>query len=116
MEVHMPEQDPLRLHVSRIPGSGHRATILVRQLLAFSHKQAPELHPLDVNAIVSNLQDTLQRIIGEHIVVRTDLGVDLPAVRADTSHLEQVIVNMVGYAGPMTNSSTDPVSPQLWPS
>ena len=114
MELQLPDEDPLHEFVERILGSGRRAAILVRQLLAFSRKQSPERRTLDVNGIVSNLQDMLQRIIGDHIVMLTELEPDLPAVSADSSQLEQVIVNLVvnardamPHGGRLTISTSD---------
>jgi PAS domain S-box-containing protein len=95
MDMQMPHEDPMREFVQHILGSGRRAAILVRQLLAFSRKQSPERRPVDLNDVVSGLEDMLERIIGDHIKLRTDLAPELPPVSADDSQLEQVIVNLV---------------------
>jgi signal transduction histidine kinase len=75
--------------------TGQRAAKLTGQLLAFGRKQ--ELNPeiLDLNAIVSGLESMLRRLIGEQIDFRVRLDSGIGAVNADTTQLEQVIVNLV---------------------
>jgi signal transduction histidine kinase len=68
---------------------------LTRQLLAFSRKQALSPKILDLNAIVSDLESMLRRLIGEQIDFRVQLDSGIGAVYADTTQLEQVIVNLV---------------------
>jgi CheY-like chemotaxis protein len=67
---------------------------LTRQLLAFSRKQllAPEL--LSLNDLIANLEKMLRRLIGEDIVLVTDLAPDLWRVKADPGQIEQVLLNM----------------------
>ena len=86
--------DPRRADVQEIRKAGNRAADLTRQLLAFSRKQVLEAKVLDVNALVSNLQKLLQRLIGEDVELKTVLAPDLGHVRADPGQLEQVIVNL----------------------
>ena len=47
---------------------GHAAS-LVRQLLVFSRRQVLQLVPLDLNALVTDLEGILRRTIGERIVL-----------------------------------------------
>jgi signal transduction histidine kinase/CheY-like chemotaxis protein len=75
--------------------AGLRAAELTHQLLAFGRKQKLSPETLDLNAIVSNLESMLRRLIGEQIDFRVRLDFDIGAVSADTTQLEQVIVNLV---------------------
>ena len=72
-----------------------RATALTRQLLAFSRKQFLNPTVLDVNETVSGLIHMLPRVIGEHIETTTKLAPQLPRVWADSSQMDQVLVNLV---------------------
>jgi two-component system cell cycle sensor histidine kinase/response regulator CckA len=78
-----------------IQRAGKRAAELTRQLLAFSRKQALRPEVLDLNTIVTNLESMLRRLIGEQIDFRVRLNSKIGAVNADTTQLEQVIVNLV---------------------
>jgi PAS domain S-box-containing protein len=81
--------------VQQISSASERAAALVRQLLAFSRKQVLQPKSLDLNSIVLGLDKLLQRLVGEHIVMKTLAGENVGAVRADPSQIEQVIVNLV---------------------
>ena len=72
-----------------------RATALTRQLLAFSRKQFLNPTVLDLNETVSGLIHMLPRVIGEHIETTTKLATHLPRVWADSSQMDQVLVNLV---------------------
>ncbi len=84
----------LRPHVQEVRKAAERASGLTRQLLAFSRRQplAPQI--LALGEVVGNMNAMLRRIIGEDIELVTDVGPDLPGVKADAGQLEQVIVNM----------------------
>jgi len=74
--------------------AGQRAAELTRQLLAFGRKQKLHLEILDLNAIVSSLESMLRRLLGEQIDFHVRLDSGIGAVNADTTQLEQVIVNL----------------------
>jgi signal transduction histidine kinase len=87
--------DPLFFHAEGIRRAASRAAALTRQLLAFSRKQVLEPRVLDLNAIVSDLEKMLKRIIGEDVRFVTTLAPALGHVEADPGQIEQVIVNLV---------------------
>ena len=65
-----------------------------RQLLAFGRRQVLKPKILNLNAIHSDVEKQLQRVIGEDIelVFRTDEKIG--SVEADPAQLEQIIVNL----------------------
>ncbi len=71
-----------------------RAANLTRQLLLFSRKQVLQARDLDLNEVVSNIAKMLQRIIGEHIVIKRWLHPTPLWIRADAGMLDQVIMNL----------------------
>jgi signal transduction histidine kinase len=50
---------------------------------------------LDLNNVVKQIERMLRRLIGEHIVLTSDLTPELGLVRADPGQIEQVIMNLV---------------------
>jgi CheY-like chemotaxis protein len=66
----------------------------VRQLLAFSRKQIVEPQVLNLNDVLVETEKLLQRIIGEHIHLRTALAPRLWPVKIDPAQIEQVVVNL----------------------
>ncbi len=85
---------PLQDSLSRILQAGQHAAKLISQLMVFSRKQVLEPQVLNLNTVVGEMDKMLQRIIGEHITLKTTLASDLGLVKVDPAHLEQVIVNL----------------------
>ena len=73
--------------------SAHRAAGLTHRLLAFSRRQSLDPHALDINALVSSLQDLIRRTVTEQISVDVDLGAAEAAI-ADANQLESAILNL----------------------
>jgi two-component system cell cycle sensor histidine kinase/response regulator CckA len=77
-----------------IRDAAERAATLTRQLLAFARKQPTRPEVIDLNEVVTGLMNIFRRLLGERIVVRTQLSPTPVRVRADRSHLEQVVMNL----------------------
>jgi PAS domain S-box-containing protein len=90
----LPEGAPVRREVAEIEMAATRATLLVRQLLAFSRRQPMERRPIDLNDAVATLLTMLKRVIGEHIELAFAPGAAIPSVEADPVQIEQVLVNL----------------------
>ncbi len=86
---------PLRSHLHEIHQAGQRAVNLTRQLLAFSRKQVVRPIVLQLNDKVLEMEKMLKRLIGEDIVLTTNLQENLPPILADPGQLEQIIINLV---------------------
>jgi two-component system, cell cycle sensor histidine kinase and response regulator CckA len=86
--------DGLRSQVSEISWATERASELTRQLLAFSRQQI--LHPevIELNDIVQESTSLLERVIGEDIVLSSELDADTGRVFVDRGQLIQVILNL----------------------
>jgi two-component system, cell cycle sensor histidine kinase and response regulator CckA len=85
----------LRNDIERIESASARAAALVRQLLAFSRKQVLQPKTLDLNAIVTNMEKLLRRLIDDHIEMVTCVQDNVGKVKADPAQIEQVIMNLV---------------------
>jgi PAS domain S-box-containing protein len=90
----LPPGAKLSGEIAEIKKASDRATSLVRQLLAFSRRQAIERRPVHPNDTIRNVFKMLQRVIGEHIEVDFRPADGLPLVLADTGQLEQVLLNL----------------------
>ena len=85
---------PLRREVEEIQRAADRAADLTHQLLAFSRKQVLQPKILDLNAVVSNMDKMLRRLIGEDVDLITVLRPGLGMVKVDPGQIEQVIMNL----------------------
>jgi PAS domain S-box-containing protein len=96
LALNRPGNSPeLSADVRQIGDASERASALVRQLLAFSRKQVLRPKSLDLNSVVLGLDKLLQRLVGEHIVMKTLAGENVGTVKADPGQIEQVIMNLV---------------------
>jgi two-component system cell cycle sensor histidine kinase/response regulator CckA len=86
--------DPRLRKVQHVMGASERAARLVRQLLAFSRKQVLEPQVVDLNALVSDTARMLRPILGEDVLVVTELDPALGRVRVDPAQIEQVLMNL----------------------
>ena len=90
------EDRPVALdHAAEIEAAAARAAEMIAQLLAFSRRQVLKAEVIDLNRVIRNSARMLHRLIGAHIRLDVRLEEALPAVRADRSQLEQVLMNLV---------------------
>lgn len=85
----------LRKQLSQISLSAKKAASLTRQLLAFSRKQILQFKVINLNSVIQNIQELLQRLLTENIQFEFSLASDLKNILADQGQLEQVILNLV---------------------
>jgi len=88
------EDAEARANVTQIERAADRAARLTRQLLAFSRHQQLSSVYLDLNQVILDITQLLSRTVGEHIELTTTLAPDLPAVYADRTQLEQILLNL----------------------
>jgi len=88
------DEDPLKGKVEQILKAGERAAGLTRQLLAFGRKQVLQPKILDLNAVISNMQKMLPRVVGEDVELVTHLEPHLGSVMADPGQLDQILMNL----------------------
>ena len=90
----LPETAPARADLDEVIRAAERASALTRELVAFSRQEMAEPKALSLNELVSDTDRLLQRTIGEDVELRLELGTKLPAIEADSSQLERVLMNL----------------------
>lgn len=91
----LPKDDPSNTSLDKIHQTALRAASLTRQILAFSRKQVLEMDVLDLNDVIRNFKSMIQRMIGEHIVIRTCFDSQPCFIKADKGQIEQVLLNLI---------------------
>jgi len=80
--------------IMQIKQNANRAASLVRQLLAFSRRQALQPRLFDATDALAELSNLLRRLLGETIELVITHGRDLGLVRVDPGQFDQVIINL----------------------
>jgi two-component system, cell cycle sensor histidine kinase and response regulator CckA len=81
-------------HVRSISDAGEHAASLTQRLLAFSRQAVLAPKVLNINAVVSDTERMLRRLIGEDILLTVSLDGRARHVRIDPGHMSQVVMNL----------------------
>jgi signal transduction histidine kinase len=86
--------DPAASRLAQVAPVVERAAALTCQLLSFAREPVGRPRPVDLNAIVSQLEKILQRAVGDEVELEVRPGPGLGSVCADPTRLEQVLLNL----------------------
>jgi len=71
-----------------------RGAELTHRLLMFARRQALDAKPVDLNGIVSGMEDLLRRTLGDYIAIEIRRSADLWSVLADAGQVENALLNL----------------------
>jgi PAS domain S-box-containing protein len=80
--------------VEEIRRAAERAAALTRQLLIFSRREVAKPEVLYLRSVIGDLENLLQRALGERIELCTKFGQERVPIEMDPGQLEQVLVNL----------------------
>ncbi len=83
-----------REDVEQIHLAGERASHLTSQLLSFARREVVQPEIVDVNDVVSEVEQLLRRTLGEQVELHSSLAAEVRPVLIDPGQLEQVLVNL----------------------
>lgn len=104
---------PAKREIDIISQAGLRAAALTKKLLTFSRRQVFEPKELDINSSIRDMEDLLQRMVGEHVQMVVVLHPDAGHAMMDPIQLEQILMNLAVNArdampdGGLLNIETD---------
>jgi len=90
----LPHGNPLVKNAAEIRKAAERAAILTRQLLAYGRKQILQPEILDLNAVLTGMENMILHLMGRNVEVRLNPSAGLKSVKADAGQIEQVVVNI----------------------
>lgn len=90
-----PRAASIRADLGQVLSTANRAATLTGQLLAFSRRGVTRPEPLDVAAVVRDLEPMLRRLISAEITLTVTADAGLPRIMMDSGQLTQVILNLV---------------------
>ncbi len=86
---------PVRPILENVILASERAAHLTRQLLAYSGKGRFLIQPINLSELVREIASLLRLTIPKKVHLRLDLDDKLPPVEADSSQIQQLIMNLV---------------------
>jgi PAS domain S-box-containing protein len=95
LDDRLPEGDPLRGFVATMRKAGQRSTGIIRQLLAFARKEAPQVQALDLNERAGEVVRSVAPLIEASIEVNFAPRPGLWSVCWDPVQIDQVLMNLV---------------------
>lgn len=96
--LNIDHSSPLYNDLKEIRDAAYRSAGLTRQLLLFSQHQPMDFTLVNVNTVINNLLHMLNRLLGENIVIETELKKNVWNIWSDTGAIEQVVMNLVTNA------------------
>ncbi len=88
------DDDTFYKYINIIEKSAQKGTSLARKLLTVSRKEKLDLKDVDMNVIIEETLDILKRVIAKSIDIEFNLEEQLPKIKADPTHIQQVIMNL----------------------
>ncbi len=81
-------------HIELIEDAGSRANELIKHLLAYARTGRHNPKPTDLNAVIRDAANFVRSSIGKKHELRVSLARTLPTILADSSQIEQIILNL----------------------
>jgi len=91
----IPEDDSKREMLEEILYAANQAARLTGQLLAFSRKGPTKLEVMNLNSVVNEVKDMIDRLVGEDIVSSGDIAEDSMNIKGDITQIKQVVLNLI---------------------
>ena len=86
--------ESLTAALQEIIKAAEKSADLTQQLLAFARKQPLIAKVLDLNVLIGDMLNMLRRLLGEYIKLVWHPGQNLSPVTMDSSHFDQILVNL----------------------
>jgi signal transduction histidine kinase len=90
----VPEDSTFRNSLDKVLKASHRAKKLVSQILSFSRRNTFEKKPVYIQNIVKETIELLRASIPSSVEIRHDMCPAAKSVRADSTQIHQVIMNL----------------------
>ncbi len=88
------EGEPFYRPATIINNAAQKGADLAKKILMVTRKEKMEAKPVNINEIIHNSMELLQRSIPKNIEIIVNLKEDIPKIMADPSQMQQVIMNL----------------------
>ncbi len=96
----LPTDSPAREHLDRICGVTIRGSEILNLMMDYAggKGEAAAFEPVDLSALIGEMFEFLKVSLSKKAVFKTSLSKDLPAVRANSSQIRRVVMNLITNA------------------
>lgn len=94
MEVDSPPGEELPEPVREIMKAANHGAALTQRLLAFARRQALKPRPINLNQLITGMEDLIRRTLAEAIEIEMVLAAGLWPTLADSSQVENTLINL----------------------
>lgn len=94
-KLEIPERHPATEFLSEAERTALRAADLTAQMLAFSGKGGLAVGPICVNGVAEEMVGLLRASISKKVNVSLKLAPNLPSIEADSTQIQQVLMNLI---------------------
>jgi PAS domain S-box-containing protein len=103
-----PNLEKARESLTGIIKEGNRASEIIKRIRTLAKKTATRKTMLNVNEVILEVLDLVgAQLALHHVLLRTDLGTELPGVFGDRVQLQQVILNLIANGIDAMSEVTD---------
>jgi PAS domain S-box-containing protein len=89
---------PCYVYIDRIETAAERASELTNQMLAYSGRGKFLLRSINLTTLVEEMTHLLSTVMDKKVVLEMNLDKDIPAIEADPSQIQQVVMNLLTNA------------------
>jgi PAS domain S-box-containing protein len=82
-------------HIPEIEKAAERAAALCRQMLTYAGKATAAKEQVNTWMLVDEMDTMLKTTIQKNVVIKAELGNDIPFIMGDASQLRQVVMNLI---------------------
>jgi PAS domain S-box-containing protein len=109
----LPDSSPAHDGVESIKKVADRAAEIVRQMMAYAGQENTVFEPLDLSDLVQEMLQLLYVSISKRAHLSVDLPRNLPAIRANSSQIRRVVMNLITNASEALGSNEGVISVTL---
>ncbi|MBC7946284.1 MAG: PAS domain S-box protein [Chitinophagaceae bacterium] len=82
-------------HIPEIEKAAERAAALCRQMLAYAGKASLTQTQVNTPMLIDEMVSMLKTTIKQNVVIKPELGTDIPFIMGDASQIRQVVMNLI---------------------
>ncbi len=96
--------------IQTIKAISMRASEIVRQLMIYAGNEGSTAELLDLSHLVKQMLDLIRISVSKSVVLKTDLGNNLPALLGNAPQIQQVVMNLVLNASEALNGNAGAIT------